>query len=67
MIYEEDLTFESEEIYNQFVTYCEWFLDDGNIDEIDEELCNKFRILCNTYIEPNFMQRLMEQIQIDQV
>lgn len=58
IIFEEGLEFGDEEMYNQFLTYCEWFIFDGNIDELDNDLCLTFRDLCNHYIEPNYMSRL---------
>jgi len=59
IIFEEDIVFNDEKTYEDFLTYCEWFLFDGNIDAIDEELCMYFRDLCNTYVEPNYMSRIM--------
>jgi hypothetical protein len=46
IIFEEGIEFGDEETYNKFITYCEWYLFDGNIDELDNELCLNFRILC---------------------
>jgi hypothetical protein len=58
IICNEELTFESEADYEDLLTYCDWFFYDGNIDELDSDLCLTFRELVNNYIEPAYMLRL---------
>ena len=59
IIFEEGIMFDDEATYNDFLTYCEWYLFDGNIYKLDNELCLVFRDLCNWYVEPNYMARIM--------
>jgi hypothetical protein len=64
IIFEEGLDFESEDMYNQFLTYCEWFLYDGHvsiIEEIPDEVCLYYHDLCNNFIEPNLIQRMQTE------
>jgi hypothetical protein len=60
IIFEESIEFDDEATYNNFIIYCEWYLFDGNIDELDNELCLTFRELCSLYIEPNYIDRLQK-------
>jgi hypothetical protein len=60
IIFEEGIEFGDEETYNKFIIYCEWYLFDGNIDELDNELCLTFRELCSLYVEPNYIDRLQK-------
>ncbi len=62
IIFEEGIEFEDENEYNNFITYCEWYIFDGNEEEIyllTREECIIFRNLCFLYIEPNFINREM--------
>ena len=64
IIFEEGIEFENEEMYNDFITYCEWFCFDGNvsiIEAIPDEVCLYYHDLCNNYIEPNLIQRMQTE------
>ena len=61
IIYEEDIQFVDEQMYNDFLTYCEWFLFDGDpstIETIPDDVCLYFHDLANQFVEPNLMSRI---------
>jgi hypothetical protein len=62
IIYEEGIEFDDEEIYNNFITYCNWSIFNGDYAEIfliPHTQCAIFKQLCFEYIEPNFIDREM--------
>lgn len=63
IIFEENLDIANEEIYEDLLTYCEWFFFNGDvsiIENITNDYCQYFRIICNHYIEPNYIDRLQK-------
>ena len=61
IIFEEDIDITNDEIYEDLLTYCEWFFFDGDVSiikNIPNDYCEYFRIICNHYIEPAYMLRL---------
>jgi hypothetical protein len=62
IIFEEGIEFEDEEQYNNFITFCEWYIFDDDIEVIKDlkhEDCLIYKQLCFEYIEPNFIDREM--------
>ena len=63
IIYEEGLEFEDETDYNNFITYCEWYIFDGDNTMIKDlspfDCMYRYKEMCYLYIEPNFIDREM--------
>jgi hypothetical protein len=62
IIFEEEIEFVDEERYEEFITYCNWYIfdgDDSDIAHIEYDRCRMYRSLCNLYVEPNYTARLM--------
>lgn len=62
IIYEEGIEFSDEKQYEDFITFCEWYILDGDdtiIESIPNEDCMIYKQLCFLYVEPNFISREM--------
>jgi hypothetical protein len=66
IVFEEGIMFDDEAIYNDFLTYCEWFMnptdlyfyeEDLKVEQMDYNKCKVFCELCALYIEPNLKTR----------
>lgn len=72
IIFEEGIIFEDETKYNNFITFCEWYIYDEDpmtIKDIPREDCIIFKDLCFHYVEPNFALRITKKyhgIELDE-
>jgi hypothetical protein len=61
IVFEEDIQFDNEDEYNNFITYCNWYIfggEDEMIKDISHEDCSIFKDLCYLFIEPNMSLRM---------
>jgi len=64
IVFEEDIQFDDEDEYNNFITYCNWYcfgLDPITIKDITYDDCIFFKDLCFLYVEPNLALRMSKQ------